>query len=66
MRCVRASISGLPMMRASGALHSSVAVPSASFQIPSLAPFDDTYSRYPEPNRGENPRPVVRETGVRC
>jgi hypothetical protein len=39
--CVSRAISGPPMMRASGALHSSVAAPLASFQIPSLLPFDD-------------------------
>jgi hypothetical protein len=33
------------MMRASGALHSSVATPSTSFQIRSLVPFEETYSR---------------------
>ncbi len=40
-----AATSGPPTIRASGALHSSVAVPSTSFQIPSLVAFDDTYSR---------------------
>ena len=44
-RCPSGAISGPPMIRASGALHSSVAAPSASFQIPSLVPFDETYSR---------------------
>lgn len=44
-RCPSAATSGPPAIRASGALHSSVAVPSASFQIPSFVAFDETYSR---------------------
>jgi len=43
--CPSDASSGPPMIRVSGALHSSVAAPSASFQSPSLVPFDETYSR---------------------
>src|SRR5438552_14027190 len=37
--------SGPPMIRAPVTLHSSVDAPSVSFQIPSLVPVDETYSR---------------------
>ena len=39
------AISGPPMIRASVALQSSLVAPPASFQIPSLVPFDETYNR---------------------
>ena len=45
MRCPSGATSGPPMIRASVAVHSSLAAPLVSLQIPSLVPFDETYSR---------------------
>ena len=45
MRRPSRAMAGPPMIRVSGALHSSVATSPCSFQILSLSPFDETYSR---------------------
>ena len=59
MRLSSRAMAGPPMIRVSGALHSSVALSLCSFQILSLAPLEETYSRYPVPSLGEDPLPVV-------
>ena len=63
MRRPSRRIPGAPMTRASAALQSSVDAPACSFQMLSLAPFEETYSRYPGPSLGDLPSPVVR--GIR-
>ena len=58
------AIDGPPTIRALGAVHSSVAVPAASFQIPSLPLLEDTYSRKFAPSRGASPPAVGSLIGL--
>ena len=58
MRPPSRAIAGAPTIRASGALHTSEAVSPCSFQMLSPLALEDTYSKWPAPNRGEEPLPV--------